>query len=372
MIILGIESSCDDTSVALIEATENGFVVLSEKTASQIEIHKKYGGVVPEIAGRMHAEKILPVIEEVMKDQNKPDAIAVTSGPGLITGLLVGVEAAKSLSYLWNVPLVGVNHIEGHIHSVEIPNEQFSISNIEYPALALIASGGHTELIWAKSEGQYKKIGATVDDAAGECFDKAAKLLNLEYPGGPKISKHAETGNTKAIDFPRPMLDKNNYDFSFAGLKTSALYWLRDNNLSSSSFQEEVATEAGGVAIKKINSGKLPLPPLGKRGIALNDFCASFEQAIIDVLVGKTLKAIKQYQPKTVILGGGVSANKKLRETLATEINKLSPELKFLSPSLKYAMDNAAMIAIAGYYKALKKEYTSWQDIKADPNWEIE
>jgi N6-L-threonylcarbamoyladenine synthase len=191
--------------------------------------------------------------------------------PGLITGLLVGVKAAKSLSYLWNVPLIGINHIEGHIHSVEIPNEQFSISNIEYPALALIASGGHTELISIKKFGDYKKIGATVDDAAGECFDKAAKILGLEYPGGPKISKHAEVGDTEAIKFPRPMLDKNNFDFSFAGLKTSALYWLRDNKLES-----------------------------------IDDFCASFEQAIIDVLVGKTLKAAQKYNPKTIILGGGV------------------------------------------------------------------
>lgn len=367
MKILGIESSCDDTSVALIEASDQGFVVLSEKTASQIEIHKKYGGVVPEIAGRMHAEKIMPVVEEVMKDQAKPDAIAVTSGPGLITGLLVGVEAAKALSYLWNVPLISINHIEGHIHSPFILNPKGEGSfvgnkhkttidkndpqNINserslvvpprdeqiYPALALIASGGHTELIVIKNQGNYKKIGATVDDAAGECFDKVAKLLNFEYPGGPKISKHAETGNTKAINFPRPMLDKNNYDFSFAGLKTSALYWLRDNKLEN-----------------------------------INDFCASFEQAIIDVLVGKTLKAIKEYQPKTIILGGGVSANKKLRETLTNEITKSFPESTFHSPSLKYAMDNATMIAAVGYYKALNKDFISWRDIKADPNWEIE
>lgn len=366
MKILGIESSCDDTSVALIKVNKNDFIVLAEKTASQIEIHKKYGGVVPEIAGRMHAEKILPVIEEVVKDQDKPDVIAVTCGPGLITGLLVGVEAAKSLSYLWNVPLVAVNHIEGHIHSVEISHEQFSISNIQYPALALIASGGHTELIWIKSKGQYKKIGATVDDAAGECFDKTAKLLNLEYPGGPKISQYAETGNNKAINFPRPMLDKNNYDFSFAGLKTSALYWLKDNKLIMLNKITSNTTKS-----KYLNDQKV-FPTNTQENITIHDFCASFEQAIIDVLVGKTLKALKKYQPKTVILGGGVSANKKLRQTLATEINKLSPKLKFLSPSLKYAMDNATMIALVGYYKALKKEYTSWQNIKANPNWEIE
>ncbi|MFZ2190561.1 MAG: tRNA (adenosine(37)-N6)-threonylcarbamoyltransferase complex transferase subunit TsaD [Candidatus Magasanikiibacteriota bacterium] len=370
MRILSIESSCDDTSVALVKADQSGFEILAELTASQIEIHKKYGGVVPEIAGRMHAEKILPLVEEVLGEQ-KPDVICVTSGPGLITGLLVGVEAAKTLSYLWDIPLIGVNHIEGHIHSPFIPNEtrqsrveeeSFEEKNLQntkdkckaltivserslvvpprdeptYPALALIASGGHTELILIKKQGSYKKIGATLDDAAGECFDKVAKLLNFEYPGGPKISKFAETGNTKAIEFPRPMLDKKNFDFSFAGLKTSALYWLRDNKLN--------------------------------KKITLNDFCASFEQAIIDVLVGKTLKAVLKYKPKTVILGGGVAANKKLRETLQNEI---SPYSLLLVPSIKYAMDNAAMIAVAGYYKAKDKKFTKWNKIKADPNWEI-
>lgn len=340
MKILGIESSCDDTSVALVEASTKGFVILSEKTASQIDIHKKYGGVVPEIAGRMHAEKILPLIEAVLENQAKPNILAVTSGPGLITGLLVGVEAAKTFSYLKNIPLVRINHIEGHIHSVEISNDKLPISSkIKYPALALIASGGHTELIFIKKQGNYKKIGITLDDAAGECFDKVAKLLNFEYPGGPKISKFAEIGNTKAIKFPRPMLDKDNFDFSFAGLKTSALYWLRDNKLN-----------------KKIN---------------LNDFCASFEQAIIDVLVGKTIKATLRYKPKTIILGGGVSANKKLRETLSQQISAVIPNSSFVIPQVKYAMDNAAMIAVAGYYKAKNKKFTKWNKLIADPNWKI-
>ena len=343
---------------------------------SQIEVHKKYGGVVPEIAGRMHAEKILPLIESVLtcpyegevsrRDGGviKPDVIAVTSGPGLITGLMVGVEAAKTLSYLWQIPVVSVNHIEGHIHSVEISNFQFPISKqlpttnyqlpIKYPALALIASGGHTELIWIKKQparhasagvaggGQYKKIGATLDDEAGECFDKVAKLLGLPYPGGPKISKFAETGNTATIKFPRPMLDKDNFNFSFAGLKTAVLYWLRDNS----------------------ESCKL-------KATSLNDFCASFEQAIIDVLVGKTLKAAKKYKPKTIILGGGVAANKKLRETLASQISSLTPYSLLLIPSVKYAMDNAAMIAVAGYYQAKNKKFTRWDKLIADHNWEL-
>jgi len=342
MKILGIESSCDDTSVSLIEASSEGFVVLAEKTASQIDIHKKYGGVIPEVAARAHAEFILPLIEEVMEGQDtsanaqcKPDAIAVTAGPGLMTALLVGVEAARTLSYLWNIPLVRVNHIEGHMLSMLI-NKRI---DFEFPALSLIVSGGHTELMLIKNFGEYEKIGKTMDDASGECFDKVAKLLGLEYPGGPKISKLALEGNPRAIQFPRPMIHENTFNFSFAGLKTAALYWLRDNQLS-----EEVN---------------------------LNDFCASLEQAIIDVLVTKTLRAAKKYSPKTILLGGGVSANKKLRETLEKEIKLQSPETQFLVPELKYAMDNATMIAVAGYFKAKEKDFTSWKDLKADPQWEL-
>jgi len=357
MKILAIESSCDDTSVALVEVVSHNFKILAEKTASQIEIHKKYGGVVPEIAGRMHAEKIVPLVEEVLGKtpanspypllvrggHQKPDVICVTSGPGLITGLMVGVEAAKTLAYLWDIPLVSVNHIEGHIHSVEIPSNPPLVkgekekNKIKYPALALIASGGHTELIYIKEQGKYKKIGVTLDDAAGECFDKAAKILGLPYPGGPKISKLAETGNTKAINFPRPMMDRDNFNFSFAGLKTSALYWLRDNKL--------------------------------EKKITINDFCASFEQAIIDVLVGKALKAAQKYKPKTVILGGGVSANKKLRDNLTEQLSTLNLELR--TPNLQYCMDNAVMIAIAGYYKAKNKKFIPWNKLVANPNWEI-
>lgn len=336
MLILGIESSCDDTSVALLDSSEKGHVVLFEKTASQIEIHKKYGGVVPEIAGRMHAEKIVPLIEEALKDQPKPDAIAVTAGPGLITGLLVGVEAARALSYALDIPLVRTNHIEGHLYSVELQTEK---SPIQFPALALIVSGGHTELILLKKHGKYKLLGATRDDAAGECFDKVAKLLGLPYPGGPQISKLAETGNTSAIKFPRPMMADENYLFSFAGLKTSALYWLRDNKLDEK--------------------------------ITINDFCASFEQAIVDVLISKTISAAREYKPATIILAGGVSANKKLRLDLDEAVKKLLPQTNFLIPQLKYSMDNGAMIAAAGYYHALKKDFTDWQKIQADPNWEL-
>lgn len=329
MIILGIESSCDDTSAALLECSKSGCFVLSESTASQIAIHKKYGGVVPEIAGRMHAEKIIPLIEHVLNGK-KPDAIAIASGPGLITGLIVGVEAARTLSAAWKIPLASVNHMAGHIHSVEIGKEKIS-----YPALALVVSGGHTEIIKMTEPGKYKMLGATRDDAAGECFDKAAKMLDLPYPGGPQISKLALKGNPKAIKFPRPMFDSNDYDFSFAGLKTSALYYYRDN--------------------PKVNKA---------------NFCASFEQAIVDTLVGKMTRAIKKFRPKTVILCGGVSANKKLRETLAIAVTKF-PKTRFLLPEGKYCMDNAAMVARAGYELTKNKKYANWKKLQADPNWEL-
>lgn len=389
MIILGIESSCDDTSVALVEApspptglrraslfskikhsNDVNFKVLAEKTASQIEVHKKYGGVVPEIAGRKHAENILPVVEEVLNHKNiktlkhkNIDAIAVTSGPGLITGLLVGVEAAKSLSYLWNIPLIGVNHIEGHIHSVQLstnkdeadsiappmrgssPPEGGVRGSIEFPAVCLIVSGGHTELILMHDHGKYELIGKTRDDAAGETFDKIGKLIGFDYPGGAKISKTAEDGDPNAIPFPRPMINEG-YEFSFAGLKTSALYWLRDN-----AEQKE--------KIYNLKSKKL------------NDFCASFEQTIIDVLVTKTLRAVKEYQPKTVVLAGGVSANKKLRSTLEDALKAYNKDISYLLSPISHSMDNAAMIAVAGYYKAIKKQFDKWQDIEADPNWKI-
>ena len=322
MIILGIESSCDDTSAALLDCSEQGCFVIKEKTASQLDIHQKYGGVVPELAGRAHAENIIPLIENILK-KNKPDTIAVSSGPGLITGLLVGVQTAATLSYLTDIPLKSINHLEGHIYSVELSNQK-----IKFPAVCLIASGGHTELILMSDHGKYQLLGKTKDDAAGECFDKIAKLIDLPYPGGPEISKLAKKGNPKSIKFPRPMIKEKNYDFSFSGLKTSALYWLRDHPKTKPS-----------------------------------DFCASVEQAIIDVLKEKTIKAVKEFNPKSVILAGGVSANEKLRKRLKKEL-----KIDFLIPKIKYAMDNAVMIAIAGYYK---KKQTPWSKITANPNWKI-
>lgn len=332
MYILGIESSCDDTSVALIDITDTNIKVLAEKTASQIDIHKQYGGVVPEIAGRHHAEAIIPVIEEVMKGQPKPHAIAVTAGPGLVTGLLVGIEAAKTLSYLWDIPLIRTNHIEGHIYSVLL---QDTMPNLVFPALCLIVSGGHSELILMKHHGHYTKLGGTRDDAAGECFDKVAKLLQFDYPGGPQISKKATQGNPTAISLPRPMKDSGTYDMSFAGLKTAVRYWIE----------------------------KQPAP---MDDITINNLCASVEQAIVDVLVHKTTQAINEYQPKTLLLAGGVSANTKLRDTLRNATN-----IPLLKPQPKYCMDNAAMIAVAAYYHEKQGDTTPWDSIMVDPNWRV-
>ncbi|MBU0660970.1 tRNA (adenosine(37)-N6)-threonylcarbamoyltransferase complex transferase subunit TsaD [Patescibacteria group bacterium] len=340
MIILGIESSCDDTSIALLEVKDSQLHMLAEKTASQIDIHKIHGGVIPEIAGRAHAEHILPVIEEVLKDQPTPDAIAVTAGPGLVTALLVGVEAAKSLSYLLNIPLIRINHMEGHIYSPLLPEQgtDGELKDIAFPALCLTVSGGHSAITLMHKHGEYERIGATRDDAAGETFDKIAKMVGFEYPGGPKISKAAKTGNPKAIDFPRPMILKDTCDFSFAGLKTAALYWLRDNT-----FEETTITR--------------------------EDFCASIEAAIVDSLLIKTMRAAKKHQPKTIILAGGVSANPTLRTQLEERIAKILPHTTFLKPQKGYSMDNAAMIALAGYYHAKEKDFTTPKELFADPQW---
>lgn len=367
MRILGIETSCDDTSVALMDCSENGSFVVAEKTASQIDLHKIYGGVVPELAGRLHAEAIVPLIEEVLKGQPHPDLIAVTAGPGLVTGLIVGVEAARTLAYAWNVPVIAVNHIDGHIHSVEIqgsktnsPSETKTVvQKISFPALALVVSGGHTELVVLRDHGDYQIIGRTHDDAAGECFDKVAKLLELPYPGGPKISRLAENGRSDAISFPRPMLRDKNYDFSFSGLKTSALYWLRDNQLSAMNINPLAGMPSGIF-------GTMPEPP------TLEDFCASFEQAIIDVLVGKTIRAAKEFKPKNILLVGGVSANRKLRETLNQVIQSELSETSFLPSASGYSMDNGAMIAVAGYYTFLKHGATPWENLDVDPNWRVD
>lgn len=326
--ILAIESSCDETAAAVIKKTATSAKIISSVVASQIAIHQKYGGVVPEVAARAHATNIIPVIDEALLkakiNLKKIDKLAVTVGPGLLTSLLVGLQTAQAISLVLNKPLIGVNHLAGHLLA-PLNNKSQKFITAHLPAVALIASGGHTEIILLKKIGQYKKLGTTRDDAAGECFDKIAKLLKLPYPGGPQIAKRAALGRDVITDVPRPMLNRLGYEFSFSGLKTWALYYVRDHGLP--------------------------------RGQKLNDFCASIEQAIVDVLVGKTLKAAEQYKVKSIIVGGGVAANGRLRRQLTSQA-----KIPVLISPLELCGDNAAMIGLVAALDGRSEK------LVADPN----
>ncbi|PIT94190.1 tRNA (adenosine(37)-N6)-threonylcarbamoyltransferase complex transferase subunit TsaD [Candidatus Falkowbacteria bacterium CG10_big_fil_rev_8_21_14_0_10_43_11] len=351
MKILGIESSCDETAAAVIEAKGDKIKVVSNVVSSQINIHKKYGGVIPELAARNHIKNILPVIRAALSPRplsrlagegkrapvSGVRAIAVTTGPGLISSLLIGIETAKALSYAWQKPLISVNHLAGHIYGNFITNK-----NIKFPALALIVSGGHTELIFMRGHYQFKLLGQTRDDAAGEAFDKAAKILGLGYPGGPAVAQEAmKIINHKSkiinLKLPRPMINDDNFDFSFSGLKTALLY----------------QTQKDSEWRKKIPS-----------------YCAEFQQAIIDVLISKTVKAAKKHQVKSIMLAGGVAANLELRRQLSQAVAQKLPGINFHLPDLKYTTDNAAMIAAAGYFyiKTLKRKNIKTKLVKVDCN----
>ncbi len=336
MKILAIESSCDETAIALLERKGDGVYVEKNSVYSQVATHAEFGGVVPEVAARLHVEKILPMLaKDVPHNGEGIDAIAVTAGPGLAPALRVGVETAKTLAWAWNKPLIPISHLEGHIYAnwLVTPGAQEQKTALEnftpptLPALALVVSGGHTELIMMRAHGDFERIGETLDDAAGEAFDKVANMLKLGYPGGPKVSALAKEGDAAAYNFPRAMLDRDNFDMSFSGLKTSVLYTLRSNDdkLEDDQFKK--------------------------------DICASFEQAVVDVLVKKTIKAAKKFQPKTVLLAGGVAANSALRERLAEEVQKLG--IAFIPPERAYTMDNAAMIGAAAAFRADQKNITA-------------
>jgi N6-L-threonylcarbamoyladenine synthase len=331
--IMGIETSCDETAVAIIK---NGREIAANVVASQIESHKRFGGVVPEIASRHHVEQITIVIEEALKEANltlsELDAIAVTEGPGLVGALLIGVNAAKALAFAHNIPLVPVHHIAGHIYANRLVKE------LTFPLLSLVVSGGHTELVYMKEQGHFEVIGETRDDAAGEAYDKVARTLKLPYPGGPHIDRLAQEGSD-TLDLPRAWLEEGSYDFSFSGLKSAVI-----NTVHNAEQRGET--------------------------IAPEDLAASFQESVIEVLVKKTVKATAEYKVKQVLLAGGVAANKGLRMALEKAFSNKG-DIDLIIPPLNLCTDNAAMIAAAGsimFEKGIRADLS----LNANPGLDIE
>ena len=381
MKILAIETSCDETAISILTAEGDEsfatFTILGDNILSQVVLHQKYGGVYPSLAKREHAKNLVPILEQTLKDAEsympkasqvdeklkqelkllltrepelfeqiivflentqKPDfdTIVVTHGPGLEPALWVGINFAKALSRAWNIPTIHINHMEGHIFSgllKKTEEEKYAIEAVAFPVLALLISGGHTELVLMKNWGSYNIIGSTRDDAVGEAFDKVARLLSLPYPGGPQISKLAEearNGNLSLEEpLPRPMLNSLNYDFSFSGLKTAVLYRVKDTVLDDA-LKKKIARE--------------------------------FEESAVEVLTKKSLRAIEEYGVQTLVIGGGVSANTYLRSELKREVEEKYPYLAFHIPEQNLTTDNAIMIGIAGYFKTLSAEYTENTD----------
>jgi len=387
--LLGIETSCDETAVAVLEIRNSKLEIRNNIVSSQVKIHAQYGGIVPEVAARKHAENIISVLKAALNPKsevcygkttprrvnrkqiqnsrfeilNSFKAIAVTNGPGLITSLLVGVETAKTLAFLLKKPLIPVNHLAAHIYAnwltpirsnlkSEIHCDQATSQSVNlkqiFPAVCLVVSGGHTELILMKDFEKFKKIGQTLDDAAGECFDKVAKILGLGYPGGPAIAAEAaKIQNSKSeITLPRPMINSSDFNFSFSGLKTAVLYKTR---------------ELGDSQTRKF----IPI------------ICNEVQQAIIDVLIEKTLRAAQKYKAKSIVLGGGVAANNELRKQFQLKIKNCKLKMDFLVPPKNLCTDNAAMIAAAGYFKLKKtpkkdwRKKFDWRKIKVNPNLEV-
>lgn len=334
--VLGIESSCDETAASVVE---NGRCMRSNVIASQIDLHRQYGGVFPEVASRQHILSIYPVVEEALQRAHMSleniDVIAVTRGPGLAGSLVVGMNAAKGMAFGRNLPLVGVNHLEGHIYSSWIYPEETPQppSPPEFPLLALLVSGGHTELNLITDHLKYQRLGATLDDAAGEAFDKVARLLGLPYPGGPSVQKAAAEGNPQAFDFPRSRMD-GTWNFSFSGLKTAVLR-----------------------VVRKLQEENKILP--------VNDLAASFQACAVDVLFTKTMKAAREFDVKAIVVAGGVSANRALRDAFQGQ-----DEFPVHIPPLSLCTDNAAMIAAAGYYHFINGQVDA-MDLDVMPTWPL-
>lgn len=333
VLILAIESSCDETAASVVK---NGRTILSNVISSQIDLHKLYGGVVPEIASRKHIEKINQVIEEALKEADVTlddlDAIGVTYGPGLVGALLVGVAEAKAISFAKNIPLVGVHHIEGHISANYIENLE-----LEPPFLCLVVSGGHTHLVIVKDYGEFEILGRTRDDAAGEAFDKVARAIGLGYPGGPKIDKLSKEGNAYAMDFPKAKVDEAPYDFSFSGVKSAVL-----NHLNKCKMMGEPIVEA--------------------------DIAASFQRCVVEVLVEHAIQAAKDYHIDKLAIAGGVASNNTLRAAMEKACDENN--IHFYHPSPIFCTDNAAMIGVAAYYEYLKGTRHGW-DLNAVPNLKL-
>jgi len=330
--VLGIETSCDETAAAVVE---DGRRTLSDVVATQIEIHRRWGGVVPELASRNHVVQIMPVVEEALAGAGGPsrvDGIAVTSGPGLVGALLVGVQVAKALAVAWEKPLVGVNHLEGHLLAALL-----SEAPPAFPFLGLVVSGGHTSLYEARAPGAYRLLGQTRDDAAGEAFDKGAKLLGLPYPGGVAIDRLAATGDPRAVRFPRAVVKGSDLDFSFSGLKTALLLHVRRHGVP--------------------------------QGQGLADLCASYQEAIVEALVHKALRAVRRLQLPRLVLAGGVAANSRLRAVAAARAAEYEG-LSLTVPPRGLCTDNAAMIAVAGTH-ALERGLRAGPDLEADPAWRL-
>ena len=332
MRVLGIETSCDETAAAVVE---DGRRVLSDVVATQFEIHRRFGGVVPELASRNHVVQVVPVVDQAVQAAGGPgaiDAVAVTCGPGLVGALLVGVQVAKALALAWDKPLIGVNHLEGHLLAAFLGETPPA-----FPFLGLVVSGGHTSLYSARGFGDYQLLGSTRDDAAGEAFDKGAKLLGLPYPGGVAIDRLARGGDRMAVKFPRPVVKGADLDFSFSGLKTALLHWVRQHGLPS--------------------------------GAGLSDLCASYQEAIVGALLQKAFRAAHRFELPRLVLAGGVAANSRLREAAVEQAaGQHGPQV--ILPAVRFCGDNAAMIAVAGT-EALARGLRSGPTLNADPGWRL-
>ncbi|MBI4084713.1 MAG: tRNA (adenosine(37)-N6)-threonylcarbamoyltransferase complex transferase subunit TsaD [Candidatus Levybacteria bacterium] len=395
MMLLGIETSCDETAAAVVrkDTNDKSVILLANTISSSLSLHAKTGGIIPEVAAREQLKYILPVIKQTLlkgvnwdmeknlKSQPPIDEIAVTVGPGLIGSLLVGVETARTLSYVWNKPLIPVNHLFGHIYAnwiadssvisrSEATRDPNGISryarndkHVAFPALVLVVSGGHTDLVLMKNHDDITVLGGTRDDASGEAFDKIGRLLGLSYPAGPIITKLAEKGDPKSLLFPRPLIGSDDFDFSFSGLKTAVLNLIKKNGWE---FNNVILGRTPESSLF-VDSGQSQNDEKSKQ--LLSDLCASVQEAIVDVLVTKTLKAAKQYKAKSLLLGGGVAANQRLREQFALSSGAGSRsagklEIDFFVPPAKLCTDNAAMIAAAACFH---NNSVSWHTISADP-----